>query len=57
LSGHQHLAFAVVRQAIADATNTTAPAPVRQSARRFLAGNRMYRFWSTLATVKRPTER
>ena len=54
LAAHRHLAFAVFKQAIADAMNPDAPAPVRQSARRFLAGDDMCRFWSSVATLKRP---
>jgi hypothetical protein len=55
---HRHLAFAVLRQAIADATNPAAPTSARHSARQFLAaGNQMYRFWSTVATSRRPTAR
>jgi hypothetical protein len=52
-TGHRCLALAVVRQAIADTANPAAPAAVRQSARRFLAGNGMFRFWSSVAAGKR----
>ncbi len=52
-AGHQHLAFAVLRQAILDAGSPSAPAAARHSARRFLSGDRMYRFWSAVATARR----
>jgi hypothetical protein len=55
VAGHQHLAFAVFRQAILDAANPVAPPAARDSARRFLAGDGMYRFWSAVATGRRPT--
>ncbi len=57
LAAHQRLAFAVLRQAIVDAANPVASASARESARRFLGGNGMYRFWSAVATARRPTRR
>lgn len=56
-ASHRHLALAVVRQAVADAVNPSTSAAERQSARRFLAGNGMFRFWSSVATGKRQAGR
>jgi hypothetical protein len=57
VAGQQHLAFAVFRQAILDAANPVAPAAARDSARRFLAGDRMYRFWRAVAAGRRAAPR
>jgi hypothetical protein len=57
LAAHRHLALAVVRQAVTDAVNPSTPASERQSARRFLAGNGMFRFWSSVVSGKRQAGR
>ena len=53
LASHRHLALAVVRQAVADAVSPSTSAAERESARRFLAGNGMFRFWSSVVIGKR----
>jgi hypothetical protein len=51
LDAHRELAAAVIRQAILDAGDPAAPAPLRDGARRFLAGSPMLRQWCTVAGI------
>lgn len=51
LFGCQHLAAAVIKQAISDALNPTAPSIVRREARHFLENSDDYRFWCRMGGV------
>jgi hypothetical protein len=48
---HERLACAVIHQALWDATSSTAPAKVRDSAWQFLADEGRLAFWCTVAGV------
>jgi hypothetical protein len=51
LFGCQHLAAAVIKQAVADLLDPNVPFTVRSDARRFLAGSDDYRFWCRMSGV------
>jgi hypothetical protein len=46
------LACAVIKQALLDALDPTAPLDVQRDAREFLAGDRWYRGWCTAAGIR-----
>jgi len=51
LFGCQHLATAVIKQAVADLLDPSTPDVVRRDARHFLAGSDDYRFWCRMGGV------
>jgi len=46
------LACAVIKQALLDALDPTAPLDVQRDAREFLAGDQWYRRWCTAAGIR-----